>query len=231
VTAAAQDKPRAARPPRPLLDDLPAAGHAQVAAQHEPAFEAQEQVLANSLDGEELAAVKPLGDALTRSPRVRRLNADPLADEHLKLARRTVERVAFGHGGVTLAARSTNLNVRILPIIAAASSLTACGAQGSDAAGGLFGRVWLNPATPVCTAGTPCTKPANGLHLVFVRDGHRAASVITDRRGRYRVRLSDGRYVVRTGAADGVGQLRPSSVTVRGGPFIRRNFTYDSGIR
>jgi len=142
-----------------------------------------------------------------------------------------VERVAFGHGGVTLAARSTNLNVRILPIIAAVSSLTACGAQGSGAAGGLFGRVLLNPATPVCTVGTPCTKPANGLHLVFVRDGHRAASVITDRRGRYRVRLSDGRYVVRTGADDGVGQLRPSSATVRGGRFIGRNFTYDSGIR
>jgi hypothetical protein len=121
--------------------------------------------------------------------------------------------------------------VRILPIIAAASSLAACGVQGSSAAGGLFGRVLLNPATPVCTAGTPCTKPANGLQLVFVRDGHRAASVITDRRGRYRVRLSDGRYVVRTGADNGVGQLRPSSATVRGGRFIGRNFTYDSGIR
>lgn len=123
------------------------------------------------------------------------------------------------------------MNVRILPIIAAVSSLAACGAQGSDGAGGLFGRVWLNPATPVCTVGTPCTKPANGFHLVFVRNGHRAASVTTDRRGRYRLRLSDGRYVVGTGADDEVGQLRPASVTVRGGRFVRRNFTYDSGIR
>jgi hypothetical protein len=121
------------------------------------------------------------------------------------------------------------VNVRILPIVATVSSLSACGAQGSNAAGGLFGTVWLNPATPVCAVGTPCTKPADGLHLVFVQGGHRAASVTTDRRGRYRVRLSDGRYVVRTGAE--VGQLRPASVTVRGDSFVRRNFTYDSGIR
>jgi hypothetical protein len=123
------------------------------------------------------------------------------------------------------------LSARILPIIAAVSSLAACGAQGSDGAGGLFGRVWLNPATPVCTQGTPCAKPAAGFELVFMRKGRRAASVTTDRRGRYRVRLGDGRYLVGTGAADEVGQLQPASATVRDGRFVRRNFTYDSGIR
>lgn len=53
----------------------------------------------------------------------------------------------------------------------------------------------------------------------------------TDRRGRYRVRLGDGRYVVGPGAGGEVGQLQPASATVRGGRFARRNFTYDSGIR
>ena len=57
---------RAADPRRALLHDLPAAAHAQVAAQDEPALEAEQQVLADGLDTEQLAAVQPLCNAARR---------------------------------------------------------------------------------------------------------------------------------------------------------------------
>ena len=57
----AQDEPRHAAPrARPVsLDDLPAALHAQVAAEDETVLEAQEQVLADRLDADEPAPVEP----------------------------------------------------------------------------------------------------------------------------------------------------------------------------
>jgi hypothetical protein len=63
--------------------------------------------------------------------------------------------------------------------------------------------------------------------LAFLRDGRRVASATTDKRGRYRVRLSQGRYAVRVGAR----ALKPATVTVPNGRFAPRNFTYDAGIR
>ena len=61
------------------------------------ALEAQHQVLADRLDRLEHAAVDPLGHALGLRARMRRLDLEPLADEHLQAPRRPVERVALGH--------------------------------------------------------------------------------------------------------------------------------------
>ena len=87
------------------LDDLPAAAHAQVAAQDQAALEAQEQVLADRLDRLEPAAVEPLGRERRGCARVRRLDRDALADQHLQPSRRAVERVSLGHVAATLASR------------------------------------------------------------------------------------------------------------------------------
>ena len=92
-------------PGRPALDHVPAPAHPQVAAQHEPAFEAQQEVLADRLDGLEPPPVEPLGDALGRSARMRRLDGHVLADEHLQLPGGAAERVTLWHGRATLAAR------------------------------------------------------------------------------------------------------------------------------
>ena len=77
--------------------DAPTALHPQVAAQDEPALEAQQQVLADRLDRLEPAAVEPLGEALRRRARMRRLDLDPLADEHLQSRGGAVQGVTFGH--------------------------------------------------------------------------------------------------------------------------------------
>src|SRR4051794_34669675 len=93
----AQHEPRTPGSRRPARLDAPAARHAQVAAEDEPALELEQDVLAHGADGLELLAVEPLGQCERRGAGMRRLDLDPLPDEHLEPPRRAVERVAFGH--------------------------------------------------------------------------------------------------------------------------------------
>ena len=119
---------------------------------------------------------------------------------------------------------------RILVGLASAVALTGCGSSatgGTD--GGLFGTVRISPATPLCRTGSTCSRPARGFRLVFVRNG-RQATATTDRNGRYRISLERGRYAVRPGRTLKRG-LQPARVTVPGGRFAKRDFTYDPGIR
>jgi hypothetical protein len=68
-----------------------------MAPQDEPVLEAQEQVLADSLDREQLATVEPVGNSGQPGARMRRLHVELLADENLEVARGAVKGVAFGH--------------------------------------------------------------------------------------------------------------------------------------
>ena len=163
---------------------------------------------------------------------MRSLDCDALADQHLQPARRAVERVSLGHGrGYASAA----VFARVLLILTAVAAATACGAQSSGAAGasGVTGVVVISPASPVCAAGTSCTRPAKRFRLVFSRNG-KSVVATTDSRGRYRVKLDRGRYSVRAASGHGTGPkhgLQPTTVTVPRGRFAKRDFTYDSGIR
>ena len=66
------------------LEELPAPLHAQMAAQHEPVLEAQQEVLADRLDPQQPPAVEALGDAGHPGARMRRLDLEPLPDERLE---------------------------------------------------------------------------------------------------------------------------------------------------
>ena len=68
-----------------------------MAPEDEAILEAQEKVLADGLDLQQLAAVEPLGDTRQPGPRMRRLDLELLADERLEAPRRAVKTVAFGH--------------------------------------------------------------------------------------------------------------------------------------
>jgi hypothetical protein len=119
---------------------------------------------------------------------------------------------------------------RILVGLGSAFALAGCGSTatgGTD--GGLFGTVRISPATPVCRTGSTCSRPARGFRLVFVGSGAQVATT-TDRNGRYRIRLGRGRYAVRPGRSL-KRSLQPARVTVPGGRFAKRDFTYDPGIR
>jgi hypothetical protein len=96
---------------------------------------------------------------------------------------------------------------------------------------GLFGTVTRSPITPVCRVGQPCSAPAPGVTLVFLRGGTKVASVVTTKTGTYRVRLAPGSYTVRVSPTLRIGGLAPSTVKVPRGVAVRRNFDIDTGIR
>jgi hypothetical protein len=96
---------------------------------------------------------------------------------------------------------------------------------------GLFGTVSRGPIAPVCAEGQPCSAPAAGVRLTFVRDGVAVKSVVTSSTGRYRVALPAGLYFVRIVKTSRIERLAPKTVTVRRGVMARRNFSIDTGIR
>lgn len=125
------------------------------------------------------------------------------------------------------------MSARILLTIAALS-LAAVSAQSSGAArtSGLYGKVLIDPAMPVCKVGTPCSRPAKDLKLAFVRNGRVVGTTMTDDRGRYRLALPAGRYAVRPRVQPAFRQgFKPNRATVPRGRFARRDFTLDIGIR
>ena len=93
------------------------------------------------------------------------------------------------------------------------------------------GTVRLDPATPVCYVGEPCSKPAPGFRLAFSR-GATVTRVRTDDQGRYRVVVPPGTYRVASPGQKGIGSgLHPKTITVPARKRVIRNFTYDAGIR
>ena len=104
---------------------------------------------------------------------------------------------------------------------------TAAGAAGATSPSGLRGTVLLGPASPVCKAGTPCTRPAAHVILRFWRKGRVVAHARSDAGGRYRIALRPRTYTVTSGG----GRIKPGRVTVATGSYRRVTFTIDTGIR
>jgi hypothetical protein len=97
---------------------------------------------------------------------------------------------------------------------------------------GLYGKVARGPLTPICVAEKPCSGPAAGVTLRFLRSGTLVASVVTAKDGSYRVGLRPGTYAVRASRQPRVGAgLRPSTARVTAGGWTRQNFSLDTGIR
>jgi len=87
----------------------------------------------------------------------------------------------------------------------------------------LHGIVMRGPTQPVCQIATPCSEPAAGVLLTFVRSGAAPVRVRTDARGRYSVHLRRGTYVVR------VAKTQPRTLVVR--RSATADFAIDTGIR
>jgi hypothetical protein len=122
---------------------------------------------------------------------------------------------------------------RILLALGGALVIAGCGsAQPAGAgSGGLYGTVRVAPATPVCSSGSTCSKPARNFKLVFAGNG-RTVTATTDAHGHYRVHLPGGRYAVHSARATlPKSGLQPKAVTVPDGRLAKRDFVFDSGIR
>jgi hypothetical protein len=91
--------------------------------------------------------------------------------------------------------------------------------------------VLLDPATPVCRAGEPCTRPMAHFRLTFVRNGVVVARAETDRRGHYRVSLKPGVYRVAHAPSRLGAGLTPKKIVVPTAERVKRDFRYDAGIR
>jgi hypothetical protein len=104
---------------------------------------------------------------------------------------------------------------------------------GASTGQGLFGVVTRSPTKPVCDAEASCSEPAVHTKLRFLRRTVLVATVMTDTRGHYRVRLPRGVYTVRVAGAPAGGlggRIDPASVRVRAA-WRRQTFDIDTGIR
>jgi hypothetical protein len=107
-------------------------------------------------------------------------------------------------------------------------ALTPAISTASAVKSGVHGSVTRGPTQPVCQPKSPCTTPAAGIHLTFVR-GSVVRHTRTNRRGRYSIRLAPGRYTVRVAAAG--ASYSPRKVTVRARRMSVLNIDIDTGIR
>jgi hypothetical protein len=106
VLVSAKHEPRAAEDLRVAPEDAPSSFHAEVAAKDETAFEVEQEVLADGLDALESPTVEPRRELLHGGARMRRLDLDLLAHEHLQPPCRRVKGVAFGHAAERMSPRA-----------------------------------------------------------------------------------------------------------------------------
>jgi len=123
--------------------------------------------------------------------------------------------------------------MRIAFALVAAFIALAVGSPGASAAtqSGIRGTVIRSPTRPVCEEGVPCTAPAAGVVLVFVRNGVEVARSKTLPDGSFRVVLAPGTYVVHSLRKFPIGGTHPRTVTVRRGGFTVVRLTIDTGLR
>jgi uncharacterized membrane protein len=120
----------------------------------------------------------------------------------------------------------------VLALVMASLSLTVASLAASAATpSGIRGIVIKSPTKPVCEEGIPCSAPAAGVALVFLRGGVRVATVVTSKAGAYRVVLPPGTYVVRTLRKPAFGGPSLRRVRVPPGRFVVADIEIDTGIR
>jgi hypothetical protein len=116
----------------------------------------------------------------------------------------------------------------------ALAALILAAPAGAATGQGLYGLVTRSPTRPVCSAEESCSEPAAHTRLRLLRGAVLVATVTTDARGRYRIRLPRGLYTVRIAGAQpgGIGgRIDPASVRVTRAVWRRQNFDIDTGIR
>jgi hypothetical protein len=120
---------------------------------------------------------------------------------------------------------------RILAALSASLAFAVPANCGGTVDSGLYGRVVIDPAQPVCRVGVPCTAPAKDTWLTFSARGRPIVRARTNARGRYRVTLRPGTYAVRVEARVIGRGLEPTRAVVRTDRYRRVDFTIDIGIR
>ena len=150
------------------------------------------------------------------------------------LQRRISLGVIANTAGVVLIARrryGRRMRHAVVFIVALLALLVEVACAATTNPSGIRGTVIGSPTSPVCRVGVPCSAPAAGVAIVFVRNGVRVASTMTSKSGMYRVVLRPGTYVVRSPQKQVFSSLTPCIVRVQMGRFTVANFEIDTGIR
>ena len=114
---------------------------------------------------------------------------------------------------------------------ATALALAVVASAGATTGQGLYGVVTRSPTKPVCSPDYPCSEPAAHVTLRFYRGAAFVKAVLTDGKGRYRISLRRGLYVVRVPGATAIGSgIDPRLVRV-GASWRHQDFDIDTGIR
>jgi hypothetical protein len=119
--------------------------------------------------------------------------------------------------------------MKLVCLLAAVTLLSACGgSSGGSSDAGIRGLAVISPACPVepCSVAEP---PYEGSFVVRKGDNV-VATVKTDSKGRFEVRLEPGAYVLQS-EAEALPLLKPVEVTVREHELTNVNLAFDSGIR
>jgi hypothetical protein len=110
-------------------------------------------------------------------------------------------------------------------------ALAVAASAGATTGRGLYGVVTRSPTKPVCSPDYPCSEPAAHVALRFYRGPALVKTVVTDGRGRYRVALKGGLYVVRLPGARAIGSGIDPRVVRVGASWRHQDFDIDTGIR
>ena len=107
--------------------------------------------------------------------------------------------------------------------------VSGCGGGQSQTKVDVFGTVEAGPTPGPCVVGIPCSRTA-GVKLVFSR-GDAVFQAVSDRQGRYRVRLEPGEYKVALAGPAGIARLLPDHFVAPVDHDQMVDFSIDTGVR
>lgn len=112
--------------------------------------------------------------------------------------------------------------------------LTACslGQPAIPPETGIEGQVWIGPMCPVVREGETCPdQPYQATLTVSKPNGTRVTQFEADEKGRFRVPLAAGEYILHPESQNSIPFAEDQKITVVVGEFSPIIVIYDSGIR
>jgi hypothetical protein len=129
------------------------------------------------------------------------------------------------------------LGARFGVLIVLMELMVACGSSQQPASGSqvslVVGTVTAGPVTPVQRVGRPNSRPLPGASVEALRGGDVVAAARSDDRGRYRLTIRPGTYLIRARPPGRfLSKQEPvKTVTVSAGETLTIDFSFDTGIR
>ena len=104
--------------------------------------------------------------------------------------------------------------------------------EAAHAESGMEGQVLIGPMCPVVQVGQPCPDQLYQTTLTINgQDGKKITQAQTDQRGRFKISLKPGQYILHPESPNVMPFAAEQSFSVVAGQFTQITVNYDSGIR